>query len=102
MKQVQHILDNNCPTLIVCATDNIALGAMKVIHSHSLSVPGDISVTGFGGYDISEMVHPSLTTIAFDYEYAGKLAPLLFHSLLKTKLYQKYYTPLYIKNPRKR
>ena len=46
MKQVQHILDNNCPTLIVCATDNIALGAMKVIHSHSLSVPGDISVTG--------------------------------------------------------
>ncbi len=53
MKQVQHILDNNRPTLIVCATDNIALGAMKVIHSHSLSVPGDISVTGFGGYDIS-------------------------------------------------
>ncbi|HDR3900273.1 TPA: LacI family DNA-binding transcriptional regulator [Bacillus cereus] len=89
MKQVQHILDNNRPTLIVCATDNIALGAMKVIHSHSLSVPGDISVTGFGGYDISEIVHPSLTTIAFDYEYAGKLAATSLSQLVENKTIPK-------------
>lgn len=91
MKQVQHILDNNRPTIIVCATDNIALGAMKVIHSNHLSIPNHISVVGFGGYDISEMVHPSLTTIAFDYEHAGSLLLLPFRSLLKIKQSLKYY-----------
>ncbi|RAN79479.1 LacI family DNA-binding transcriptional regulator [Bacillus sp. SRB_331] len=89
MKQVQHILDNNRPTIIVCATDNIALGAMKVIHSNHLSIPNHISVVGFGGYDISEMVHPSLTTIAFDYEYAGKLAATSLSQLVENKTIPK-------------
>lgn len=74
MEQVACILENNRPTIIVCATDNIAIGAIKVIHESNLSVPADISVTGFGGYDISEMIHPSLTTVSFDYHYAGTVA----------------------------
>ncbi|CAI8887760.1 LacI family DNA-binding transcriptional regulator [Bacillus sp. IT-79MI2] len=89
MKQVQHILDHARPTIIVCATDNIALGAMKVIHSNYLSIPTHISVTGFGGYDISEMVHPSLTTIAFDYEYAGQLAATSLTKLIEHKTIPK-------------
>ncbi|MGV2484246.1 UNVERIFIED_CONTAM: LacI family transcriptional regulator [Bacillus mycoides] len=89
MKQVQHILDNNRPTIIVCATDNIALGAMKVIHSNHLSIPNHISVVGLGGYDISEMVHPSLTTIAFDYEHAGKLAATSLSQLVENKTIPK-------------
>lgn len=35
MKQVSEILSGNRPTVIVCATDNIAIGAIKVIHENS-------------------------------------------------------------------
>lgn len=85
MKQVEVILKNNCPTIIVCATDNIAIGAIKVIHKSNLSVPADISVTGFGGYDICEMIHPSLTTVSFDYHYAGTIAATSIIKLVKNQ-----------------
>lgn len=35
MKQVSDILNNQFPTIIVCATDNIAIGAIKVIHERN-------------------------------------------------------------------
>lgn len=33
-----------------------------------LRIPQDISVTGFGGYDTSELLTPPLTSILFDAE----------------------------------
>ena len=35
------------------------------------------------------MVHPSLTTIAFDYEYAGKLAAISLSQLVENKTIPK-------------
>ncbi|WP_322906617.1 LacI family DNA-binding transcriptional regulator [Paenibacillus campi] len=61
-------------TIIVCATDNIALGVMKAAHELGIRIPEQLSVTGFGGYDVTEVVHPALTTIRYPYEEAGKLA----------------------------
>jgi len=68
------IIREDKPSIFVCATDNIALGAMKAIFLSGLKVPTDISVTGFGGYKISEIVHPGLTTIQFHYGEAGTRA----------------------------
>ncbi|KQY94831.1 LacI family transcriptional regulator [Paenibacillus sp. Root52] len=61
-------------TIIVGATDNIALGVMKTAFSNKIRIPQELSVTGFGGYDITEMIHPTLTTVKFHYLQAGKLA----------------------------
>ncbi len=61
-------------TIIVCATDNIALGVMKAVHELGIRVPEQLSLTGFGGYDVTEVVHPALTTIRYPYEEAGRLA----------------------------
>ena len=61
----------NKPSIIACATDNIALGVMKAAGRLGLSIPKQLSITGFGGYDVSQIVQPNLTTIKFDYEATG-------------------------------
>lgn len=59
------------PTAIVCATDNICLGILRFLHENNIKVPDEISVAGFGGYDIGSVSYPTLTTVAFDYELIG-------------------------------
>jgi len=59
------------PTAIVCATDNICLGVLRYMHENNIKVPEEISVAGFGGYDIGTVSYPTLTTVAFDYELIG-------------------------------
>lgn len=70
----RKIIDEYHPSVIVCATDNIALGAMKAIFISGRHVPQDISVTGFGGYQVSEVIHPGLSTVQFYYQEAGSVA----------------------------
>lgn len=67
-----EIMDSFNPSIIACATDNIALGALKAAHIRGLNVPTDLSITGFGGYEVTEIVHPALTTIKFHYKDAGR------------------------------
>ncbi|VBB09825.1 laci bacterial regulatory protein hth signature [Lucifera butyrica] len=66
-----RIIRETRPSLLFCATDNIALGAMKSVFSQGLKIPADISVVGFGDYNVSAVVHPGLTTARFDYYQAG-------------------------------
>jgi len=68
------IINEFKPTIVVCATDNIALGVHKVAYVMGLSIPKDLSVTGFGGYEVTEIIHPGLTTAKFFYKEAGKKA----------------------------
>ena len=70
----EAILRDNKPSIIVGATDNIALGVMKTAFSNKIRIPHELSVAGFGGYDITGMIHPALTTVKFHYLQAGKLA----------------------------
>ena len=59
------------PQALICATDRIAYGVYKAARELGLSIPDDIAVAGFGGYDTSEVVTPPLTTIRFDVETAA-------------------------------
>lgn len=56
------------PQILLCATDRIAYGVYKAARELGLRIPQDISVTGFGGYDTSELLTPPLTSILFDAE----------------------------------
>lgn len=69
-----RILDEFSPSIIVCATDNIALGVMKAAYLRNIAIPSALSITGFGGYDVTEIIHPTLTTIRFFYKETGKVA----------------------------
>ncbi|MFL6479344.1 MAG: substrate-binding domain-containing protein, partial [Bacillales bacterium] len=37
-------------------------------------IPKDLALTGFGGYDVTEIMHPGLTTVKFFYKEAGETA----------------------------
>jgi LacI family transcriptional regulator len=51
------------PTAILCVNDWVAVGAIRELRNQNLSVPRDMSVTGFDNISLSEFCCPSLTTI---------------------------------------
>ncbi len=71
-EQVRRILDEHEIDALICSTDRQALGAYQAIRERGLRIPQDISVISFGGYDVSELLTPRLTTVRFDTEYSGK------------------------------
>jgi len=48
---------------LFASTDVMAIGAMRYAATHSISIPEDIAVIGFGGSDIAAMITPALSTI---------------------------------------
>ena len=66
------------PTAIVAAGDLIAAGALQAIREAGLRVPEDISVVGFGDFQIAEHVQPALTTVRLPlFELGERAAALL-------------------------
>jgi LacI family transcriptional regulator len=61
------------PTAILCVNDWIAVGAIRELRNQGLSVPGDVSVTGFDNITIAEFCCPSLTTIHIPRAEIGRL-----------------------------
>ncbi len=52
-----------CPTAVVAGNDMIALGALRALREHGLCVPGDCSLVGFDGVELTTLITPSLTTV---------------------------------------
>lgn len=71
------IAHGDLPTAIFAASDPIAIGAMKALADHGITVPDQISVIGFDNIHLTNYTSPPLTTIhtpAFDMGYlAAKL-----------------------------
>lgn len=75
---------------IFCATDMIAVGAMKYIREAGLRVPEDIAVTGVGHTRISRLMTPNLTTAHYYYKTSGmEAAALLLEALKEPEAPQK-------------
>lgn len=62
------------PTAIFCASDLSAIGALKAIAEAGLSVPGDVSVVGFGDFPMARFWHPGLTTVRLPLSELGTAA----------------------------
>ena len=62
------------PTAILCVSDLAAVGAIEVLQSRGLSVPGDVSVVGFDGIQLAARMEPTLTTVRQDVERKGREA----------------------------
>ncbi len=61
------MLTNPCPEVLVCANDNMAVGAIEVFRDNGLVIGQDILVTGFDNNDVAS--YNSITTIDIpDYE----------------------------------
>ena len=55
-------------TAIMCTNDLTAIGALRVIRRHGLSVPEDLSVIGFDDIEMSDIIQPPLTTVRLSRE----------------------------------
>ncbi|WP_327291446.1 LacI family DNA-binding transcriptional regulator [Streptomyces sp. NBC_01198] len=56
------LISDGC-TAVVCASDMMALGAIRAARRLGLSVPGDVSVVGFDDSPLIAFTDPPLTTI---------------------------------------
>ncbi|MDD2970908.1 MAG: LacI family DNA-binding transcriptional regulator [Lachnospiraceae bacterium] len=68
---------------LLCATDTIAVGALKYIHDSGLRIPEDIQLAGFGDSTVSRVTTPTLTTVHFHYETAGREATRILLDMIK-------------------
>jgi DNA-binding LacI/PurR family transcriptional regulator len=64
-------------TGIICASDVLALGAIRAVRRAGLSVPGDVSVVGFDDSSWLNCTDPPLTTVRQPIESMGKAAVAL-------------------------
>jgi LacI family transcriptional regulator len=62
------------PTAIVARNDVTAVGALQALKDAGLSVPNDISVTGFDNIPLAAAIAPALTTMSQPTEEEGRLA----------------------------
>lgn len=77
------LLSNPAPTAIICINDVIASAVTAECHSLGVSVPDDVSVTGFGDWQLAELVSPTLTTVRSNPVHIGEVTALLLASKLK-------------------
>lgn len=70
------------PTAIFCATDRIALGAMKAAFAEGFVVPRDLSIIGFDNIDAASEVTPALTTIDQPADFMATQAITILRNLI--------------------
>lgn len=77
------------PTAFICYSDLMAIGVMKAVQEAGLTVPDDISVTGFDDLLISDFTQPRLTTVRQDFYEIGTQSALLLQQLMEGKAEKK-------------
>lgn len=66
------LLSENLPEVLICANDNMAIGAIKAFRENGIKVPEDIAVAGFDDCDLAEAM--GLTTVTIPNYERGYLA----------------------------
>ncbi|MCH8686214.1 LacI family DNA-binding transcriptional regulator [Pedomonas mirosovicensis] len=59
----QMLSKRDRPTAIFASNDDMAAGVLMAAHELGVSVPGDLSVSGFDDTQLASVVWPSLTTV---------------------------------------
>ena len=69
----QGLLDRaEAPTAVVCASDSLAVGAVRALHARGL-VPGrEVAVTGFDDTPVAPTLEPGLTSVRQPVEAAAR------------------------------
>lgn len=62
------------PTVVMCGNDVLAAGALSKARDMGLSVPDDVSITGFDDIEMASFLHPPLTTVHVPHREMGNIA----------------------------
>ena len=73
------------PTAILASDDNIAVGLIFECMKQGISVPGDLSICGYGDMEIATHITPTLTTVRTPKAAIGTLAAQYLLSFLSKR-----------------
>ncbi len=73
----QHTFD-----AVVCANDDMAIGAMRALHSMAMNIPQQVAVTGADNIRSAGFVYPALTTFDYLPEQLGNAAFELLYKII--------------------
>lgn len=62
------------PTAVICGNDVLAAGALHEARRRGISVPNQVSITGFEDIELSEIATPALTTVHVPHHEMGRKA----------------------------
>lgn len=65
------------PSAVICANDNLAIGALKWLTDSGIRVPDDVSLVGFDNIEASAYLNIPLTTMDVPKRELGRFAMLL-------------------------
>ena len=81
---MNEILDTGfIPECVLCATDTIAVGAMRALKRKNFKIPGDVAVCGIGGGMAGIIITPALTTVKLFHRESGERAAKLILSMVE-------------------
>lgn len=82
MMMMELIRCHQLPTALFCASDPIAIGALRALQEHNIQVPKDISIIGFDDIKAASFTNPPLTTIYAPATMMGEYgASIVYHIL---------------------
>lgn len=84
---MNYLLAQSKPiTAVVCGNDEMAAGALAVLHDKNIDVPQQISIVGFDNVTLANFLHPKLTTIDYPiYDMGVMCAQWVLKQIYKIK-----------------
>jgi len=83
---VQVILEREVlPSAVIFPDDYSAIWGINALRSSGVKIPEEVSVAGFDGVEIGEMIYPRLTTVKQNTARLGKEASLKCIQMLESK-----------------
>ena len=77
------------PTAVFCGNDVLAIGALRAAKEMGLSVPGDVSITGFDDIELASLAEPALTTVHVPHREMGRRAAGMLVDMVTKKITPK-------------
>lgn len=74
MEQLIQGLGKELPTAFFMASDALAVGALRALQEHHITVPDRVSIISFNDTSIAKYVYPALSTVTVYTEEMGKQA----------------------------
>lgn len=83
-QECARLLENmtQLPEVVICASDDTALGALKCLTHHGLRVPEDILLSGYDDTESAFMSNPSITSVHIPLDIICNAAVENMHKLL--------------------
>lgn len=81
----QLLREKELPTAVFCMEDVLAIELIRFLQKHAISVPEDISVIAIDDIVLSNMIYPSLTTVAVDKAQIGSSAIDILMDLISNR-----------------